>query len=235
MQTRRLPPTPRTGAILALLLCLFCLSGGARAQDAGQIVNQTSYSYNDDRGGGPVQGLTLRSLLVDPRGIVLGCDGTPLPTYAGFTIGLYEPDPADPTGTEVKGPVALTPTAIPASSGLPAGVGPNGGNVNPFPLSDADKGRFSMLLDPNRGQLDAGRTYLLLLNPPPGSAYKQRRVRITIGARDGQTLSYTATSLDGGAVSSLNGNMAGTHTTMAATTSEGGLVLAPLNLNLTDC
>ena len=166
---------------------------------------------------------------------MLGCDGTPLPSYQGFTIGLYEPDPSDPTGTEVKGAVALTPTALPAAPGLPAGVPPNVTNANPFPLSNTDKGRFSLLLDPSRGQLDAGRTYILLLNPPPGSGYRQRRIRLTIGARTGQTLTYTAASLDGGPVSSLNGNMAGTHTTMAVTTSDGGLILAPLNLNLTDC
>ena len=239
--TTRARQTARPGsrslpvALLLTLLTAPLLPLGAQAQDAGQIVNQTSYTYSDDRGGVPIQGLTQRSMLVDPRGVVLGCDGTPLPTYQGFTIGLYDPDPADPTGTEVKGPVTLTPTAVPAAPGLPAGIGPNVGNANPFPLSDTDKGRFSLLLDPSRGQLDAGRTYILLLNPPPGSGYKQRRIRITIGARDGQTLSYTAASLDGGSVSSLNGNMTGTQTTMATTTSDGGLVLAPLNLNLTDC
>ncbi len=214
--------------VLAALLSVLPVS----AQDQGQITNQTAYSYSDGSGGATMQGLTVRSLLVDPRGTVMGCDGAPLPSYQGFHIGLYEPDPADPTGTEVKGLVALTPTALPAAPGLPAGVPPNSQNSNPFALSDTDKGRFSLLLDPSRGQLDTGRTYILLLSPPPGSAYRQRRIRIVIGAHDSQSISYTATSLDGSSVTSTNGVMSGTHLTLA---SADGLSLTALPVNLTDC
>lgn len=180
-------------------------------------------------------GLTVRSLLVDPRGLVVGCDGAPLPSYQGFHIGLYEPDPADPTGAEVKEAVPLTATSLPAAPGVPAGVPPNSRNSNPFSLSDSDKGRFSLLLDPSRGQLDTSRVYILVLSPPPGSPYRQRRVRIVIGARDGMNIAYTATSLDGMPVNGLGGAQSGTHATLMTTTSADGLPLAALNLTVSDC
>ncbi len=225
----------RTTQWAALLLLLYFAALPARAQDGSQISNQTSYSYTDGSGRPAFGGLTVRSQLVDPRGTVAGCDGAPLPSYQGFQIGLYEPDPADPTGTEVKGAVALTPTALPAAPGLPQGVLPNAGNLNPFPLSDADGGRFSLLLDPARGQLDPGRTYILMLTPPPGSAFRQRRIRITFGTRSGATISYTATSLDGAPVSGMNGEMSGSHTLLVTDAQNQGLALTALNLGMTDC
>jgi len=220
--------------LLALGLLLLA-APSARAQDAGQIVNQTSYSYTDEKGQLTMGGMTVRSLLVDPRGTVMGCDGAPLPSYAGFRIGLYEPDPSDPTGTEIKGAVPLTPTALPSAADVPLGVAPNVLNRNPFPLSDADRGRFSMLLDPSRGQLDAGRVYILVLSPPPGSAYRQRRVRITVGARDGMAVSFSAASLDGEPLSGMGGPQSGTRTTLLDSADSSGLSLAALNLSLSDC
>ena len=207
----------------------------ASAQDGSQLSNQLSYSYSDGAGGPVMGGLSVRSQLVDPRGMVMGCDGTPLPSYQGFLIGLYTPDPADPTGTEIKGAVPLTPTAIPAAPGRPMGVSPNAANVNPFPLSDTDKGRFSLLLDPARGQLDPGRVYILMLTPPSGSAYRPRRIRITLGASDGGQVSYTATSLDGAPVSGTNGQMSGVHSLLIPNAQSGSLALTALNLGLTDC
>ena len=218
---------------LGLLLLAALLVQAARAQDMGQIANQTSFSYSDGKGGTAMGGMTVRSLLVDPRGVVMGCDGGPLPSYSGFHIGLYEPDPADPAGAEVKGAVALTATSLPAEAGMPAGVPPNVLNSNPFALSDTDKGRFSLLLDPSRGQLDAGRVYILVLSPPPGSAYRQRRIRIAIGAQDGMSVGYTATSLDGEPISGAGGPQAGTHTMLMSTA--GGLGLAALSVTLSDC
>ncbi len=228
---------PGRVCLAALLLLAAPLLPAARAQDAGQISNQTSYSYSDGHGNAAMGGLTVRSLLVDPRGLVMGCDGTPLPSYRGFRIGLYAPAPADPTGAEVGGAVPLTATALPAAPGVPAGVPPNIQNSNPFPLSDSDKGRFSLLLDPSRGQLDAGRVYILVLSPPPGSAYRQRRIRITIGARDGANVSYTAASLDGMPVNGMGGALSGTHAMLmtSAGAGAGGPALAALNLTLSDC
>ena len=204
------------------------------AQDSG-ISNQLSYSYTDGSGHVLMGGMSTRSQLVDPRGTVSGCDGNPLPSYAGFQIGLYLPDPSDPTGTEIKSLVPLTPTAIPAGAGQPPGVAPNSTNANPYPLSDTDKGRFSLLLDPSRGQLDAGQVYVLALTPPPGSAYRPRRIRITIGASSGGQVSYTATSLDGAPISGMTGQVTATHTLLVADTASGGLALTALNLSLTDC
>ncbi len=221
------------GLLLAGSLLPAVLVPAARAQDRGQISNQTSFSYSDGKGGMAMGGMTTRSLLVDPRGTVMGCDGAPLPSYSGFTIGLYQPDPADPTGAEVKGAVALTATALSVEAGVPAGVPPNTLNANPFALSDTDKGRFSLMLDPSRGQLDAGRVYILVLTPPPGSAYRQRRIRITLGARDGTSIAYTAASLDGEPVNGMGGALTGPHAMlMAAPTGPG---LAGLNLTLSDC
>ena len=228
---QRLPVIIGRGA-LCLLLAAFSMPA-ARAQDMGQISNQTSFSYSDGKGGMTMGGMTVRSLLVDPRGLVMGCDGAPLPSYSGFTIGLYQPDPADPTGSEVKGAVALTATALPAEAGTPAGVPPNIRNSNPLALNDTDKGRFSLMLDPSRGQLDAGRVYILVLSPPPGSAYRQRRIRITIGAQDGMSVAYTAASLDGEPVNGMGGAQVGTHSMLMTTA--GGLGLAALNLTLSDC
>ena len=221
---------------ISALFLLLALPSLAWAQDDAQITNQTAYSYSSGVGVGTVtmSGLTVRSQLVDPRGAVMGCGGALLPSYQGFQIGLYAPDPADPTGAEVKGAIVLTPTAFPAAPRLPAGVAPNSGNINPFPLSDTDKGRFSFLFDPSRGQLDPGKVYILVLSPPPGSAYRERRIRITINARDAQTLTYTATSLDGEPVSGMAGQMTAAHTVVLQAATQG-LVLAALNLTLTDC
>ena len=221
--------------VFLLLVLLIFAALPAPAQDGSQLSNQLSYSYSDGRGGPMMGGLSVRSQLVDPRGTVMGCDGNPLPSYQGFQIGLYEPDPADPTGTEIKAPVPLTPTAIPASAGLPLGTSPNSANANPFALTDTDKGRFSLLLDPSRGQLDAGRVYILMLTPPPGSAYRPRRIRITLGASSAGQVSYTATSLDGAPVSGMTGQMSGVHTLLMTNAPSGALALTALTFGLTDC
>ena len=213
---------------------LLALAHSAAAQDSG-ISNQLSYSYADSSGHILMNGMSARSQIVDPRGVVSGCDGALLPSYQGFQIGLYTPDPADPTGTEIKSVLPLTPTAVPAGAGLPLGIAPNAANQNPFPLSDTDKGRFSFLLDPARGQLDAGQVYILALTPPPGSAYRPRRIRITIGATSQGQVSCTAASLDGAPVSGMNGQMTAVHTLFVSDASSGGLALTALNLGLTDC
>ena len=198
------------------------------AQDGSQITNTAQFSYADGHGGEPLRGLTARSQIVDPRGAVLGYGGGPLPSFQGFHVGVFLPDPADPTGAEVKAMLPLTPTGATDAAGLPLGFGPNTENLNPFPLSNTDKGHFIFLLDSSRGQLDPGRVYILVLTPPPGSAYGERRIRIVIGAHDFDTLTYTATSLDGNPVSSITGQMSALHTVMLGA---GGL--AALSLTLT--
>jgi len=215
------------------LLWLILASLPVCAQDGIQISNQSTYRYSDGSGSPPIGGITLRSQIVDPRGSVMGPDGLPLPSYQGFQIGLYLPDLADPTGTEVKGAVALTATALPAQPGLLVGVSPNTGNANPFSLTDTDEGRFSLLLDPGRGQLDSGRVYILVVTPPTGSVYGQRRIRILLGAHNGSAISYTATSLDGDPISGLNGAMSESHVLLSVATQSGGSALSALSLGIT--
>ena len=188
-------------AVSSALLCPACVW----AQAAGPITNQASYTYQDPSGS-VMGGLTGQTMLVDPRGVVTGGDGSALPDYTGFTVGVYRPAPGDPTGTEVGMPLTLTPT-VPAS-----GAAPNTGNGNPFPLSNTDGGTFDFQLDPAQGQLAPGQTYILLVIPPSGSAYHARRIRLTIGAQAGQEVAYTVTALDGQPV-----NVPGGRTTITGT------------------
>jgi uncharacterized repeat protein (TIGR01451 family) len=141
--------------------------------------------------------------LTDPSGKVTSCTGGVLPDYNGFSVGLYEPDPNDLTGG-IRGAVNLTGTEVPDIPGnnRPPGLPPNTENSNPFFLTNSDKGRYSFLLDKSKGQLNEGRTYILLVNPPQDSNYGQRRIRLVIGqtqtnGEGRQVVKYTATALDG--------------------------------------
>lgn len=195
----------------------------ANAQVTGsgetRIYNQASYSYTDNQSELTFQNLTNgvelnnNSPLTDPKGQILGCGGLPLKDYAGFKVGLYEPDPRDATGTELGQLLNLTPTELPdvPNNGVPAGLKPNVTNQNPFPLSNETEGYYSFLLDRNRGQLEVGKTYILVIDPPKqNTIYSERRVRLQITAitpvegRD--QVSYRATSLDGMPISQ-NGEM----------------------------
>jgi uncharacterized repeat protein (TIGR01451 family) len=221
--------------LFVLLALAALISGPVRAQDGG-ISNQLSVSYSDGTGRVLMGGMSTHSQLVDPRGTVAGCDGAPLPSYQGFHIGLYTPDLSDPTGTGIKAPVALTPTAVPAGAGLPLGTPPNAVNANPYPLSDTDKGRFSLLLDPARGQIDPGRVYILMLTPPPGSPYRTRRIRITLGSHDGAQVACTADSLDGAPISGMGGQMSSACFLLVPSAQPNGAPgLVALTLTLTDC
>jgi uncharacterized repeat protein (TIGR01451 family) len=173
------------------------------------IHNAADYAYIDSSTGKPTTGKTnmvstlpLRPL-VDPLGQVLGCNGQLLPDYSGFSVGLFEPDPSDPTGTSISRITRLTTTEIPddPNNTAPLGLAPNDNNVNPFPLSNADQGRYNFLLDVSQGQLDIGRTYILMVDPPADSIFEQRRVKIEIlnvvPTLNRSIVTYRATSLDG--------------------------------------
>ena len=221
-------------SVLAVLLSLF-LPGSVRAQEIGEIGNSASVSYGDN-GGQTFQGvLTSRMRLIDPRGQVRGCNGALLADYTGFRIGLYDATGQDPAHADLRTLLALTPTAAVPGAGLPLGVDPNLQNANPFALSNASEGTFSFLLDPSRGQLDPGRAYVLVLSPPAGTDFRERRVLITIGARDGDLLTYTAASLDGEPVSATDGRMTLSRYVAIQDASQNGLALAALNVNLSDC
>jgi uncharacterized repeat protein (TIGR01451 family) len=188
----------------------------AQAAPRPVINNQASYEYSDEKARQRFTSLTSQLLtrpeaLVDPLGRILGCNGSVLPDYSGFTVALYDLNPADPTGTELGNLLPLTPTEIPdiQNNGVPGGQQPNGENRNPFALSNAvsaaERGVYNFLFDPAKNQLQPGRSYILVVNPPPNSVYQQRRVKLQIkdstGAIGNGVVRYLATSLDGQPVS----------------------------------
>ena len=176
------------------------------------LTNTASYSYSTSDGHS-VQGFTrtlsnpLDASLLDPRGQILGCGGELLDDYTGFTVSLYDVDPSDPTGSSIGNLIPLTRTELPdnPNNNIPGGISPNTTNLNPYPLNNQDEGEYSFLLDPNRGQLDVGDTYILIVDVPDESIYTQRRVKLEIlsitPTANRSLVSYRATSLDGEPIS----------------------------------
>jgi uncharacterized repeat protein (TIGR01451 family) len=182
----------------------------AAPNELNTITNAAQYYYQSYPGEPSTFGITNTvsiqpsTPLIDPRGQILGCGGKPLESYSGFSVALYTPNAADPAGIELGELMSLTPTELPDIRGnnIPSGIAPNSTNINPFPLSDADQGKYSFLLDRTRGQIEVGKTYILVINPSTVSTkYTQRRIRLKIlsirndGTRD--IVAYQATSLDG--------------------------------------
>lgn len=172
------------------------------------LTNQATYTYTDSASNYKYEGTTSQlnvspNPLVDPLGRILGCAGTILPDYTGFSIGVYEPNPSDPTGTELGSLLALTRTEFPdiPNNNVPGGKSPNTENSNPYFVTNNPAGSYNFLLDPNKGQTDIGRTYIFVVNPPPNSIYKQRRIKIQIiastGTQGNNIVRYVASSLDG--------------------------------------
>jgi uncharacterized repeat protein (TIGR01451 family) len=186
-------------------------NSNSQAISTKQVYNQAEYSYKDKATSSEFRGVSNNinvvgkdNALIDPKGQILGCGGQLLDNYGGFTVALYNPSPADPTGAELGSLVSLTSTELPDIPGnnIPRGIAPNSLNLNPFPLSNADQGNYSFLLDRSRNQIEVGATYILVINPPANSTkYTQRRIRLRIlGVRNDGTrdiVSYQATSLDG--------------------------------------
>lgn len=198
-------------------------SSGTVVRETVPLINQAIYRYSDPSSdqafAGATNGLESEDLqviptvstatpLIDPLGQLLGCGGQPLPSYGGFSMALYEPNPTDPTGTELGALVQLTPTEAEEQlgNGISAGLAPNLFNRNPFPLTTS--GEYNFLLDPSRGQADLGRNYILVIRPPGNSIYPERRIKLTIEetpAGSNAPLSYRAIALDGEPIS-LDGN-----------------------------
>jgi uncharacterized repeat protein (TIGR01451 family) len=207
------------------------------------INNQASYTYRNSFNGQQVEGITSQigsnlKPLIDPLGRVSGCAGELLSDYTGFSVAVYEADPSDPTGTELKELVPLTRTEVPdiPGDGIPLGLPPNTENSNPYFLTNGERGTYNFLLDANRGQLDVGRTYILVVNPPPTStSYQQRRTRIVINERNGDIVTYTATSLDGRPISATNDSTTVTETLNILDAERVGLVFSVLDVNSTIC
>lgn len=226
-------------AMAGVLVSTFQVALPATAQMRSRIVNQASYTYENPADSQTFTHLSnvlgTRGALIDPLGRITGCAGEILPTYQGFSVGLYEPSATDPTGTELGSLVSLTQTAIPQTNGLPLGLEPNAQNRNPFLLGDSRSGTYNFLLDVNRGQLEPGKTYILLVNPPTTSIYTQRRFRLVIRSRQGDLVSYTATSLDGLPLESSDGRTSVEGTLAVGDAAQVGLVFAALNLRASIC
>jgi uncharacterized repeat protein (TIGR01451 family) len=175
------------------------------------VINEATATYTTT--DGPI-GITSNTIvtrldpaLIDPGGNLLGCNGQPLASYAGFSMGLYEPDAS---GLDLGSLVALTPTLGTDS------ISPNTNNNNPFSLLP-NEGRYNFLFDSasrltsplNAGlkQTDSGAQYILAIRSPEGSRFSERRVRIEMLGVSQNTpnstavLSYRATSLDGQPIS----------------------------------
>ncbi len=173
------------------------------------ITNQATYTYTDPASNYQYQGSSSQlnvtpSPLLDPLGRILGCAGTLLPDYTGFSVGVYELNPSDPTGTELGSLAALTRTELPdiPNNNVPGGKSPNIENSNPYFITNNPAGVYNFLLDPNKGQTEPGKTYIFVVNPPSNSIYRQRRVKIEIIAKDSNdVVQYVATSLDGQPIS----------------------------------
>lgn len=187
-------PNSRIFSATLLITYIFSISSAIAS-----IKNTASYTFKNPEGK-EISGFTnqLEQTLIDPFGRIRGCGGEVLPDYTGFSVGLYEASGDD----KLQGIAPLTRTGAGTRfTGLP----PNLQNVNPFFLAnDEPKGGYNFLLDRGKGQLDIGKRYILLVNPPAGSKnYNQRQIRIIITNRDdvGNTVSYTATALDGKGIS----------------------------------
>lgn len=172
--------------------------------------------------------------LIDPSGLLLGCNSQPLASYAGFSMALYEPGAG---GLDIGSLVALTPTQ--GADRIP----PNGDNLNPFGLA-ASQGRYNFLLDAdaaltsptNAGlnQTSTGAQYILVINPPESSAFRERRVKIEILGTANNVLSYRATSLDGQPIG-LDGLTEVTRTVEIRNAAAQNLIFVELGLSTALC
>ncbi|MDZ7958473.1 MAG: hypothetical protein RMY34_11450 [Aulosira sp. DedQUE10] len=209
------------------------------------ITNQVTYTYTDPSSQYTFQGTSSvinasSKPFIDPLGRILGCGGQLLPDYQGFSVALYEPNPNDPTGTELGQLVSLTRTEVPdlPNNNISKGINPNSENSNPFFLTNATEGYYNFLFDQNRGQTAQGKTYILVVNPPANSIYTQRRIKLTIvnttGEGDNLIVQYTATSIDGLPIG-LQGTTQLSNTVLVSDAERIGLNLLPLKLDLGLC
>ncbi len=197
------------------------------------ILNTAAYTYQTPDGE-TVQAITnqLEQPLIDPFGVLTGCNGELLPSYQGFSVGVYDPDSS---GLDLGRLTDLTRTELPdiPGNGISRGIAPNGQNANPFFIGD--DGRYSFLLDESKGQLNVGRSYILAINAPDGSVYADRRILLTITGLSGRILSYRATAIDGRPLSTLDGQDSVTGELDLENAETQGLALAVLNFSASTC
>jgi uncharacterized repeat protein (TIGR01451 family) len=179
------------------------------AHSSVKITNQAQYKYDSNQEG-PTPGGTNGSLvrsntnslinnylgLVDPLGFITGCSGQPLANYSGYSVTMYD---AAPDRLNLGARTSLVTTEYPdiPNNNIPPGVLPNRTNANPFVLDSNSTGGYNFLFNRATGQMDVGRSYILVVKPPANSTYGERRVRIDITALQNSILSYRATALDG--------------------------------------
>jgi len=220
--------------ILGTITSLDIPVSGQQTTSTINLTNQANYSYTSSSNpGATFQGISSQlnaasqPLTINPLGKIVSCNGSTLTSYAGFSVGLYSPNPKDPTGTQLGNLVSLTPTQLPAvpNSNIPAGESPNTQNSNPYSLANSQPpGTYNFLLDSSKHQTDPGTIYILVVNPPSNTVYSQRRVKIQILNSTGvnnNVINYVATSLDGQPIS-----------TTGATQVQGNMILVP-NAQLT--
>jgi uncharacterized repeat protein (TIGR01451 family) len=208
----------------------------AYAQQQTTFRNQAELDYKDPLGFSQPRVESVQSTtqfeLIDPLGRITGCDGETLTNYTGFSVSLYE----TPNGTDLGSLVPLTPTEFPdnPSNSIPLGTAPNIQNSNPYFLASTGQGNYNFLFDGSKGQLDTGKIYILVVNPPAGSIYIQRRIRLQITSRVGNNVSYTAESLDGNPLATTNNpaNTVSATTTIGDAATVGLVLITGLNTSI---
>ncbi|PZV16207.1 MAG: hypothetical protein DCF20_08680 [Pseudanabaena sp.] len=185
-------------------MSLLPLFASAQTSSRPPINNTATATYENPNALGTSISTTSNATTVSGISGITSCDGSLLADYTGFSIGLYES--LNSTG-EIGQPVSLTATVPPnqASANIQVGLAPNFYNANPFFLVNSDQGKYNFLFDVNRGQVDVGREYILVVKPPTSSPLGGRRIRITLNSRNGNIVNYTATSLDGNPISASSG------------------------------
>ena len=63
------------------------------------------------------------------------------------------------------------------------------------------KGVYNFLLDGTKGQIDVGRTYIFVVNPPVNSIFQEQRIKLEILSNTNNVVKYRATSLNGQPIS----------------------------------
>ncbi|MEO1093421.1 MAG: hypothetical protein AAFX01_00800 [Cyanobacteria bacterium J06638_28] len=241
----------RGWALVTALLSVWQCNSAAFAQV--QLNNQASYGYNDPQNllyeGISEAGIPVGTgTLIDPLGQILACDGSLLPDYNGFSLLIYEPDAS---GLAPGNLLDLTPTEFPdiTNNGVAGGKAPNIGNINPFPLTNADAGTYNFLFDPSKplkspvnaglNQAEVGSKYILVVNPSSASGLPQRQVLLTIlsstGGLSNSVVRYRAEALDGVPLSATGGLQL-TNTVIEVIDAESqGLNLFSLALGMVMC
>ncbi len=167
------------------------------AQDnnaALKIINQAQYNYNSNQEGSTAGGANsslVRSSteqvinnytgLIDPLGVITGCNGQRLADYNGYSVAIYDAAADRLNPASLSNLVRTEFPDIPGN-GVPEGILPNRTNSNPFILDSSSAGSYNFLFDRSAGQMNIGKSYILVVKPPSNSTYGERRVRIDITA-----------------------------------------------------